>query len=189
MRRPIEKTGRKQLAYSDYFYQKKFNDNMRSVELTCHFKECDVAELSETERDLLEKARQSMQRAYAPYSNFHVGVAVLLENGAVVLGNNQENASYPLGLCAERVAVFAASANYPGIKIKTIALTASSKQMQINKPVTPCGACRQVIAEYEFRDKQPIRMIMAGEKGRVLIVESVKELLPYQFTADDLKSK
>jgi cytidine deaminase len=177
------------LIYSDYFYQKKFNDNMRSVELTCHFTECDVTELTAAERDLLEKARQSHKMAYAPYSNFHVGAAVLLENGTIVLGNNQENASYPLGLCAERVAIFAASANHPGVKIKSIAISAASKEVQVNKPVTPCGACRQVMAEYEFRDKSPIRIIMAGEKGKVLITESVKELLPYQFTADDLKSK
>jgi cytidine deaminase len=162
---------------------------MKSIELACHFTECDAEELSATERNLLEKARQSLRSAYAPYSNFHVGAAVLLENGTIVLGNNQENASYPLGLCAERVAIFAASANHPGVKIKTIAVTASSKDMQINKPVTPCGACRQVMAEYEFRDKSPIKIIMAGENGKILVAESVKELLPYQFTADDLKSK
>jgi cytidine deaminase len=162
---------------------------MKSVELTCHFTECNIEELSLDERNLLEKARQSYKMAYAPYSNFHVGAAVLLENGTIVLGNNQENASYPLGLCAERVAVFAASANHPGVKIKAIAVTASSKEIQINKPVPPCGACRQVMAEYEFRDKSPIKIIMAGENGKVLVAESVKELLPYQFTSDDLKSK
>ena len=103
------------------------------------------------------------------------------------MGNNQENASYPLGLCAERVAVFAAAANYPGVKIKAIAIAASSKEFRINKPVTPCGACRQAIAEYEHRYKSPIRILMAGESGKVLIADSVKEFLPYQFTADDLK--
>lgn len=146
-------------------------------------------ELPEEDKKLMEHARKSVISAYAPYSHFHVGAAVLLENGTVVQGNNQENASYPLGLCAERVALFAAAANYPGIIIKSIAITALSKQFLIDKPITPCGACRQAIAEYEHRYKNPIRLIMVGETGKVLVADSIGNFLPYQFNGDDLKEK
>jgi cytidine deaminase len=162
---------------------------MKPIEITCHYSECDINELAAEEKKLVEGARQSSERAYAPYSDFHVGAAVLLENGVTVLGNNQENASYPLGLCAERVAIFSAGANHPEVKIKAIAIVAASKKFQINKPVTPCGACRQAIAEYEYRYKNPIRIIMAGENGKVLIADSIQQFLPYQFTGDDLKPK
>ena len=148
-----------------------------------------INELNEEDKALIEQARQSVMSAYAPYSRFNVGAAVLLENGKVMLGNNQENASYPIGLCAERVAVFAAAANYPGVKIKAIAITALSKQFLIDKPITPCGACRQAIAEYEHRYKNPIRLIMVGESGKVLVADSIKNFLPYQFNGDDLKAK
>jgi cytidine deaminase len=146
-------------------------------------------ELPEEDRNLIAQARQSVMSAYAPYSRFNVGAAVLLENGKLMLGNNQENASYPIGLCAERVAVFAAAANYPGIKIKAIAITALSNQFLIDKPITPCGACRQAIAEYEHRYQNPIRLIMVGETGKVLVADSIKHFLPYQFNGDDLKEK
>ncbi len=146
-------------------------------------------ELPEDDKKLVEQARKSVMSAYAPYSRFSVGAAVLLENGIVILGNNQENASYPIGMCAERVAVFAAAANYPGVKIKAIAITALSKQFLIDKPITPCGACRQAIAEYEHRYQNPIRLIMVGESGKVLVADSIKHFLPHQFTGDDLKAK
>ena len=163
---------------------------MNQTEWVSKFSEYEsVEELDEEDRKLIHQARQSVMSAYAPYSRFNVGAAVLLENGKVMLGNNQENASYPIGLCAERVAVFAAAANYPGIKIKAIAITALSKQFLIDKPITPCGACRQAIAEYEHRYKNPIRLIMIGETGNVLIADSIKHFLPYQFNGDDLKEK
>ncbi len=146
-------------------------------------------ELPDEDKKLIEHARKSVMSAYAPYSHFSVGAAVLLENGVVMQGNNQENASYPIGLCAERVAVFAAAANYPGVKIKAIAITALSKQFLIDKPITPCGACRQAIAEYEHRYKSLIRMIMVGESGKVLVADSIKQFLPYGFDGDDLKAK
>jgi cytidine deaminase len=148
-----------------------------------------LEELTNDDRGLVEEARKSADSAYAPYSRFNVGAAVMLENGKIMLGNNQENASYPIGLCAERVAVFAAAANYPGIKIKAIAISAMSNQFLIDKPVTPCGACRQAIAEYEHRYQHPIRLIMAGESGKVLVADSIKHFLPYQFNGDDLKAK
>ncbi len=148
-----------------------------------------IDELPGADKKLIADARKSVMSAYAPYSRFSVGAAVLLENGVVMLGNNQENASYPIGLCAERVAVFAAAANYPGVKIKAIAITALSRQFLIDKPITPCGACRQAIAEYEHRYASPIRLIMVGETGNVLVADSIRHFLPYQFNGDDLKVK
>ena len=163
---------------------------MNQTEWVSKFSEFEsINELNEADKSLIEQARQSVMSAYAPYSRFNVGAAVLLENGKVMLGNNQENASYPIGLCAERVAVFAAAANYPGVKIKAIAITALSNQFLIDKPITPCGACRQAIAEYEHRYKNPIRLIMIGESGKVLVADSIKHFLPYQFNGDDLKVK
>lgn len=163
---------------------------MKKTQVQSEFLEFDsVDELNTEDKKLVEEARRSVLEAYAPYSNFHVGAAVLLENGITVKGNNQENASYPIGLCAERVAVFAAGANYPGIKIKAIAITALSKQFHIDKPVAPCGACRQAIAEYEHRYKSPIRLIMVGESGKVLVAEGIGNFLPFMFNGDDLKVK
>ena len=146
-------------------------------------------ELNDDDRNLLLEARKSVVNAYAPYSSFHVGAAILLEDGNIIRGNNQENASYPIGMCAERVAVFAAGANYPGVKIKAIGISAKSKQFIIDQPVTPCGACRQAIAEYEHRYKNPIRLIMTGETGKILVTESIQNFLPYQFNGDDLRKK
>jgi cytidine deaminase len=163
---------------------------MKNIEIRSVFTEYDSqAELSEEDSGLISEARGIMKQAYAPYSQFHVGAAVLLEDGTVVKGNNQENASYPIGLCAERVAIFSAGANYPDKKIKAIAISARSDHFDVNKPVTPCGACRQAIAEYEHRHKNKIRMIMSGESGKILIAESIGNFLPYQFTADDLQVK
>ena len=163
---------------------------MNQTEWVSKFSEFNsIQELNEEDRKLIEQARKSVMSAYAPYSRFSVGAAVLLESGHIMLGNNQENASYPIGLCAERVAVFAAAANYPGVKIKAIAITAMSKQFLIDKPITPCGACRQAIAEYEHRYKNPIRLIMTGESGKILVADSIVHFLPYQFNGDDLKSK
>jgi cytidine deaminase len=163
---------------------------MKSIEVKSLFSEYDsIEELPESDRQLINHARESVKNAYAPYSHFQVGAAVLLENGKIVLGNNQENASYPLGLCAERVAIFAAASNHPRIRITAIAITALSESFHIDTPIPPCGACRQAIAEYEYRYSHPIRIIMTGEKGNVLIADSIKQFLPFQFTADKLKLK
>ena len=163
---------------------------MKNVEILCHLTEYENQdELNADDRYLISEARSSMNDAYAPYSHFLVGAAVLLENGKIVRGNNQENASYPIGLCAERVAIFSAGANYPGVAIKAVAVSATSEKFHIDKPIAPCGACRQAIAEYEHRFKQNIRMIMTGESGKVITADSVGSLLPFQFNSDDLKSK
>jgi cytidine deaminase len=123
-----------------------------------------------------------VKTAYAPYSEFHVGAAVLLENGEIIAGNNQENAAYPSGLCAERVALFYAGSQYPTIAIKTIAISVKSKNVIISEPLSPCGGCRQVIAEYENKFKKPIRIIMSGEKGQIYIANSIESLLPLMFS-------
>jgi cytidine deaminase len=163
---------------------------MKKIEIVSHYTEYDRSEeLSKDEQMLLAEAKASMNDAYAPYSHFHVGAAVLLDNGVIVKGNNQENASYPVGLCAERVAIFSAGANYPGIGIKALAVAARSDNFTVDKPVPPCGACRQAILEYEHRYKKKIRMLMSGESGKVIVTDTIENLLPFQFNADDLKTK
>lgn len=159
----------------------------KSIKIISELTHYDAAdELSGTDLMLVEAARASAANAYAPYSEFHVGAALLLDNGEMILGNNQENASYTLGLCAERVAIFAAGANYPGKKILAMAITASSVNFSVNRAIAPCGACRQAIAEYEHRYQQPIRLIMTGATGEVLVADSIRQLLPLQFSKDDL---
>lgn len=142
----------------------------------------DVSELPLNEQQLLNKASGAALDAYAPYSEFKVGAAILLDNGKIVIGNNQENAAYPSGLCAERVAVFSACAQYPHEKIKAIAVTAYSAKLNISFPVPPCGACRQVLSEYEGRFQNPIKLILRGEVGKILTVDSVASLLPLTFS-------
>ena len=144
-------------------------------------------DLSQEEDQLLQKAKDALKKAHAPYSGFFVGAVVLLEDGQIVLGNNQENAAYPSGLCAERVAIFSASANFNSMPIKTIAISCKSAQTIIDGPVTPCGACRQVIAEYETKQNKPIRIIMQGEKGNVYAANSIHALLPLMFNRKYLK--
>ena len=143
-------------------------------------------ELSEQDRLLLEAARISTERAYAPYSKFKVGAAVLLANGDVIQGNNQENAAYPSGLCAERVALFYASSLFPNMEIESMAITAHSEDVAIDYPVAPCGSCRQVMTEYESKQKKDIRVILQGEKGDIYIIKCVRDLLPFAFTQEDL---
>ena len=144
-------------------------------------------ELPKQDQGLLKEAVAAAGNAYAPYSGFNVGAAVLLDNGVIVQGNNQENAAYPSGLCAERVAVFSASANYPGIHIKAIAITAKFNSKNEILAVSPCGNCRQVIAEYEHRFNNNIRLIMTGENNSVVVFPSIKMLLPMLFNSGMLK--
>src|SRR5690606_6679104 len=117
----------------------------------------------------------------APYSKFRVGAAVLLDNGEVVLGSNQENAAYPSGLCAERVAIFHAGAVYPDATILQIAISAASDVHTTTSPIPPCGSCRQSIAEYEFRQSRPIELYFMGETGAIYKSDSLKNLLPFSF--------
>lgn len=146
-------------------------------------------QLTEQEQQLLKAAAEACSRAYAPYSEYHVGAALLLDNGEVVTGSNQENAAYPSGLCAERVAMFYASSRYPGAKIKILAITAHSGNFIIDQPVTPCGSCRQVMSEYENRQNMPLKIILRGEKGRILVLKGTESLLPLAFHAGELKKQ
>ncbi|WP_461445091.1 cytidine deaminase [Maribacter sp.] len=145
-----------------------------------------VESLPDDELKLMQAAIAARKNAYAPYSDFYVGAAALLENGEVVIGNNQENASFPAGLCAEGVAVFQAGSRFPGVVIKTIAISAASNKYVVDKPTAPCGICRQSISEYENRQKTPISLLMAGEKGSVFKCESVADILPLGFDSSYL---
>lgn len=161
---------------------------MKQHSLRIDYIEYDSSEmLIPADRQLLDKATSACKSAYAPYSGFSVGAAVLLANGITILGNNQENSVYPVGLCAERVALFAASANHPGVPVVAIAITATTHLFVMDGPVTPCGSCRQVLAEYEQLHAHPIRIIMSGAQGNVRIVEGTGSLLPFLFHAAQLK--
>lgn len=138
-------------------------------------------DLSLEDQELMNLAIKARGNAYAPYSNFKVGAAVLLGNNEVVIGNNQENASYPSGLCAERVAVFQAGAKYPKVTINKIAITATSEKYKVDRPAAPCGNCRQSILEYEQKQKTPIEILMMGETGKILKCSSIADLLPFAF--------
>jgi cytidine deaminase len=161
---------------------------MIKKDLSFHIYEVDsLEELSQKEQQLVVLAREMTEKAYAPYSEFFVGAAVLLENGEILTGSNQENGAYPSGLCAERVAAFAASAMFPGVTMKTIAVSANSTRLKLDEPVSPCGACRQVLLEYEILQDAPIRVLLAKEDGKILIVEKVHDLLPLSFSGKALK--
>ncbi len=133
---------------------------------------------------LLKEAEKAAEEAYAPYSQFKVGAAILLDNGKIISGNNQENAAYPSGICAERVAIFYAMAQNKSATIKSIAISCRSNSKD---PVTPCGACRQVIAEYEQRQGKKIRLIMGIPKAKTYVAQGIESLLPFMFGAKELK--
>jgi cytidine deaminase len=130
---------------------------------------------------LMDKAIEARDKAYAPYSNFNVGAAILLDNGEIIMGSNQENASYPSGLCAERTAIYYAGSQYPNAKIIRMAISATSKTKPTNNPIPPCGACRQAIAEYEVKQENPIEIYFMGEMGKVAKSSSLANLLPLIF--------
>jgi len=155
---------------------------MKSINITATYTIYEnLAELPESIQNLMKQAIMARKNAYAPYSKFLVGAAVLLNNSQIILGNNQENAAYPSGLCAERVALFSASANFPKTKIKALAITASPKDGILSNPVAPCGACRQVIAEYEFKQQNPLPIYFMGKVGKIIKTNSIKDLLPLAF--------
>jgi cytidine deaminase len=161
---------------------------MKKISLNTTLEEYESKDqLGQEDQELVKKAEQAALGAYAPYSRFNVGAAILLESGETVLGSNQENASYPTGTCAERVALFAASANYPSTKIKAIAVVAQPTEVKVDEVLTPCGSCRQVIAEYEVKQKESIRIIMAAENGKVLIADGIDPLLPLKFDSSGFK--
>lgn len=140
-----------------------------------------VNELPKEVKDLMNEAVEIRKTAYAPYSNFYVGAALLLDNGEIITGNNQENAAYPSGMCAERVAVWQAGSRYPNAKIKAIAISATSVNKPVSKPIAPCGACRQSLSEYEVKQDSNIEVYFMGEKGDIIKTESIHDLLPLAF--------
>ena len=162
---------------------------MRKIKLDSVFEEYDHFDLlSKEDQFLLNSAIEAAKSAYAPYSHFFVGAAVMLDNGEIVQGNNQENAAYPSGLCAERVAFFSTGAQHPNEKIKSIAVVAYPEGTEVGKvAVSPCGDCRQVMAEYEHRYGQKIRLIMQSGNGKFIVSESVSSLLPFAFDAESMK--
>jgi len=144
-----------------------------------------LSDFSEDDQNLILAARQSSKNAYAPYSKFGVGAAVLLANGEIIKGNNQENADFTDGLCAERVALFYAHANYPDVAVKTLAVSAQNSHGLITGPAKPCGSCRQVLVETETRFNQPIRLILDGAE-KILVIEGADNLLPFAFKPGSL---
>ncbi|MCT4699769.1 cytidine deaminase [Tenacibaculum haliotis] len=145
-----------------------------------------VSELAQEDKLLMDKAIEARAKAYAPYSKFSVGAAFLLENGVIILGNNQENAAYPSGMCAERVGIWKVGSEFPGVKIKKLAITAASENLTVDKPVGPCGACRQTLSEYEINQKEPIEILFMGEIGKVVKTTSLLSLLPFSFDSSYL---
>ncbi|HAN78366.1 MAG TPA: cytidine deaminase [Bacteroidales bacterium] len=143
-------------------------------------------EVTSTDKLVIDKAIEASFNAYAPYSKFKVGAAVLLENGEIITGNNQENAAYPSGLCAERTALFYANANYPNVAVVSLAVAVNKNGIVLKHPAPPCGSCRQVILESENRFAKPIRIILAGTES-VEVVANAKALLPLDFDAEFLK--
>ena len=160
---------------------------MKEEKINLTFIKGNFDELDKSERQLINIAKRAYLNAYAPYSGFLVGAAVLLENDVVVSGNNQENVAYPSGLCAERVALYYAGANYPNLKVKKIAIASKSKSYEITDVVSPCGACRQVMAEYQQNQNENIRVLLHSPNGEVLITDSVEDLLPFMFNSEQLR--
>jgi len=144
-------------------------------------------ELSASDADLLNRARRATVDAYAPYSHFYVGAAARLANGVIITGTNQENASYPVGICAERTLLSVAGAQHPGVAIETLAVSYHNEKGTSDRPVSPCGICRQSLQEFEQRTGKPMRVILAGETGKIIVLERSGLLLPFAFSADELK--
>ena len=139
-------------------------------------------ELNPEEKSLIEHAKIACSRAYAPYSQFQVGAAVLLANGEIVTGSNQENVAFPSGLCAERTALFYANSQYPDYAVKSLAVAAFTQGDFIDRPISPCGACRQVVLETELRFQSPVRILLYG-KSKIYSIEGIKDLLPLAFNS------
>ncbi|MBC8048108.1 MAG: cytidine deaminase [Fimbriimonadaceae bacterium] len=151
---------------------------MKEHHYTCTLIEVNVDEISESERQLITKAEEALKSAYAPYSEFKVGAAILLQSGKIVLGSNQENAAYPSGLCAERVALFSAASQFKDERIIAMAVTTSK---ETDEPIAPCGACRQVMIEYEVKQNDAIKLLLSNASKKIYISQSVENILPMIF--------
>ena len=161
---------------------------MKLLNLNISFEQyAGINELAENDRVLCQNAEQALATSYSPYSKFRVGTAIRLASGKIVLGSNQENLAYPSGLCAERVALFAIGSDQPDAVIESMAITAQTDNFEITKPVTSCGGCLQVMAEFDRKQSTPIEVIFYCLNGEVLKVPSVKSLLPFSFVEDRLE--
>ncbi|MDY3104151.1 MAG: cytidine deaminase [Prevotella sp.] len=159
---------------------------MKQIDINISIQSYQLDELSPQDQELIQVAIKATHNAYANYSRFYVGAALRLENGKMVIGANQENAAFPSGLCAERTAVFAAQANYPDSPIETLAIAGRNEKGVLPNPITPCGACRQVILEIEDRYKKPIKILLYGTQ-KIYCVRSVKDLLPLSFVDENMR--
>ena len=160
---------------------------MKQINITTKITVYSYEECTEIEKNLIDAAKKATSNAYAPYSHFRVGAALLLENGKIVTGNNQENAAYPSGLCAERTAVFYANAQYPDQKIEALAVAAFYNGEFTNDLISPCGSCRQVLLEVESRYNSPVRILLYNNKNEVYVAESMSSLMPLSFTSKALE--
>jgi len=147
----------------------------------------DSVNLDDESKMLMEKAKEALQYAYAPYSNFHVATAILLSDGSIVTGTNQENAAYPSGMCAERVALFTVASQYPGQEIKKLVVVAKFANQSVLAPATSCGPCRQVMLEFEQRQRKPIEIIMQSQNHEWVKAHSAECLLPFCFSPENLQ--
>ena len=155
---------------------------MKKISITSELSLFDsVQELPSDIQELMKMSVEAREKAYSPYSRFQVGAALLLDNNEIITGSNQENASYPAGLCAERTAIFYAGAKFPDAKMLKLVLSAKSLNYTVDRPTAPCGSCRQAIAEYEVKQEQPIEIDFMGETGKVLKADSIAALLPLIF--------
>ncbi|SHG03925.1 cytidine deaminase [Salegentibacter echinorum] len=160
---------------------------MKPLKITSNFEVFESLEaLPEAIQELMKNAFEARDKAYAPYSQFNVGAAIALDNNETITGSNQENASYPSGLCAERTAIYYAGAKYPDARVKDIAISVRSVKHRVETPVPPCGACRQALVEYEVKQNEAIAVYFMGETGQVMKANSIKDLLPLVFDKDSL---
>jgi cytidine deaminase len=158
---------------------------MKELKIYSIVHELSYKELSEADKNLIDLAKEACSRSYAPYSKFSVGAAVLLNNGEIITGNNQENAAYPSGLCAERTTLFYANSRYPDTPVKILAIAAKTDKDFIASPIPPCGSCRQVILETEKRFGQPVRILLYG-KEKIYDIPGINNLLPLSFDAESM---
>ena len=161
--------------------------SMKNIDIVTNIVVCDYTELNETQKKLVDQAKEACKHAYAPYSHFHVGAAAMLDNGVIVTGNNQENAAYPSGTCAERTTLFWAGAQHPDKAVEAMAIAARTENGEVERPISPCGACRQVMLETEVRFSRPMRIILYGAQECYIIEGGTKELMPLSFSSDFLK--
>lgn len=160
---------------------------MKPLKITSNFEVFEsLEELPEAIQELMKNAFEARDKAYAPYSQFNVGAAIALDNNETITGSNQENASYPSGLCAERTAIYYAGAKFPNARVEHIAISVRSLKHKVETPVPPCGACRQALVEYEVKQNEAIAVYFMGETGQVMKANSIKDLLPLVFDKDSL---